>query len=542
MSKRYDTFVADRMPDASLLPTFTEWAKRRYPARFNAAEELVDAWVSNGNGERRALIGAGATWTYDELFSRTVRYAAVLKHRLGLIPGNRVLLRGRNSPWLAALHLAVIRSGGIVVSTMPMLRQTELQTIIEKAQISHAVCEADLLEDLQLCKGAGSPLRHIATYQGRPGPIRNSHCDMDVLAGREVRLSEPHRTRGDTPCLIAFTSGTTGKPKGAIHNHRDLLAICDTFAASILRPTVDDIFCGSPPLAFTFGLGGLLLFPLRFGAASVLLPDSRPPSLLEAIGKHRATICFSAPTAYRSMIELLPGSDITSLRACVSAGETLTKHTFDQFKQATGLALIDGIGSTEMLHIFISAAGDDIRPGATGLPLPGFEAAILDDAGNEVPPGVVGWLAVKGPTGCRYLDDDRQRSYVRNGWNITGDAFSRDADGYFWYHARMDDLIVSSGYKIAAPEVEAALQTHPAVAECAVVGVPCGKRGQRVKAFVVLRSIPRARAELAAALQEHVKRAIAPYKCPRDIAFVDALPKTATGKLKRFELKVRDAA
>jgi 2-aminobenzoate-CoA ligase len=542
MSKQYDTFVVDRMPESSLLPDFTDWIDRRYPSRFNIVEELVDGWVAKGHGDHTALIGAGVSWTYDELFGRTVRYAAVLKHRLGLVPGNRVLLRGRNSPSLAALHLAVIRAGGIVVSTMPMLRQGELQTIIEKAHISHAICEADLVEDLNLCQGACSPLRSIATFQSRPGPIRDADNDIDVLASMEVRLGAVHRPRSDTPCLIAFTSGTTGNPKGAVHTHRDVLAICDTFAASILAPTRDDIFCGSPPLAFTYGLGGLLLFPLRFGASALLLPDGRPAALLEAIATYRPTVCFSAPTAYRAMIEMLPAHDVSSLRACVSAGETLTRTTFDQFLQACGLKIIDGIGSTELLHIFISAAGDDIRPGATGKVVPGYEAAVVDDHGNEVPPGVVGWLAVKGPTGCRYLDDDRQRSYVRKGWNITGDAFQRDRDGYFWYQSRMDDLIVSSGYKIAAPEVEAALQMHPAVAECAVVGIPCDQRGQRVKAFVVLRSGARANAEIATALQEHVKRTIAAYKCPRDIAFVEALPKTATGKLKRFELKVRDAA
>jgi 2-aminobenzoate-CoA ligase len=542
MSKRFDSFVRDHMPDAHSQPDLLEVPGRAYPARLNVVEELLDCWIARGYGARPALMSPSEKWTYDELFLRVTRYSAVLRHRIGVIPGNRVLLRGRNSPMLAALHLAVVRAGGVVVSTMPLLRKNELVAIINKAEISHAICEGDLLGELEACRSKCRSLRSITSYRTYSGPVELGSRDIDAFAATETRFADPYRSRSDTPCLIAFTSGTTGKPKGAIHTHRDLLAICDTFSEHILQPTSDDLFCGSPSLAFTYGLGGLLLFPLRAGACSLLLEDGRPASLMQAIETYRPSICFTAPTAYRTMLESINDFDIRSLRKCVSAGETLPRSTFDEFRVATGLKLIDGIGSTEMLHVFISAAGDQIRPGSTGKAVPGYLATILDDDGNEAPPGNVGWLAVKGPTGCRYLGDDRQSAYVKNGWNITGDAYSRDEDGYFWYQSRMDDLIVSAGYKVAAPEVEGALLEHPAVAECAVVGVPCRDRGQRVKAYIVLRTGLKKSDSLSVALIDHVKTMIAPYKAPREVVFVKDLPKTLTGKLKRFALRVQHAA
>ena len=484
MSKRFDSFVRDRMPEAHSQPDLLEVPGRTYSARLNVVEELLDSWITRGHGARPALMSPSTRWTYDGLFVRVCRYAAVLRYRLGVIPGNRVLLRGRNSPMLAALHLAVIRAGGVVVSTMPLLRKNELASIINKAEISHAICETDLLGELETCRSKCRTLRSITSYRVFSGPVEVGSEDIDAFAATETRFAEAYRSRSDTPCLIAFTSGTTGKPKGAIHTHRDLLAICDTFSEHVLQPTSDDLFCGSPPLAFTYGLGGLLLFPLRAGACSLLLEDGRPASLLQAIETYRPSICFTAPTAYRAMLQSIKDFDVRSLAKCVSAGEALPRATFEEFLSATGLKLIDGIGSTEMLHVFISAAGDAIRPGSTGKVVPGYLATILDDQGNEVPPGDVGWLAIKGPTGCRYLSDERQNAYVKHGWNITGDAYTRDEDGYFWYQSRMDDLIVTAGYKVAAPEVESALLEHPAVAECAVVGVPCLVRGQSVKAYV----------------------------------------------------------
>lgn len=542
MSKRHDAFVRERLPDRDSLPEIRDVLGQTYPERMNACEELLDGWIAKGHGHRLALRSLTTMWTYDDLHTRVTRYAGALVKRLGLVPGNRVLLRGRNSPTLAALHLAVIRAGGVIVSTMPMLRAGELKAVIDKAQITHAVCERELLRELDRCRSTCPSLRYVATYRTRTILAETDSSDIDFLASLENGKPVPFRARADSPCLIAFTSGTTGVPKGAVHSHRDLLAVCDTFSAHILKPTPDDVFCGSPPLAFTYGLGALLLFPLRAGASALLLEDGRPNSLLEAIEKCRPTICFTAPTSYRAMLETIEKRDIGSLRECVSAGETLPKSVFEAFHSVTGLKLIDGIGSTELLHIFIAAAGDDIRPGSTGKVVPGYAAMVVDSNGNEVPRGVVGWLAVKGPTGCRYLDDDRQRSYVRNGWNITGDAYIQDHQGYFWYQSRMDDLIVSAGYKIAAPEVEAALITHPAVTECAVIGAPSKERGQQVKAFVVLRSSARPTSRLAADLRDHVRGAIAPYKCPREIIFVESLPKTLTGKLQRFALRASNAA
>jgi 2-aminobenzoate-CoA ligase len=442
-----------------------------------------------------------------------------------------VLLRSANNPMMIAAYLAVIKAGGVVVATMPLLRAGEIAYPLNKAKIALALCDHRLADDMEGARALSGELRRIVTW-GDGG--------ADSLE-RMMAAASPQFTPADTaaedPCLIAFTSGTTGEPKGTVHFHRDMLAICDSYARNVLRAEPSDRFIGSPPIAFTFGLGGIVLFPMRIGASSVVLEKATPDLLLEAIEQHRATVCFTAPTAYRAMLQQLNGRDIASLRKCVSAGEPLPKATFDAWHAATGVRLMDGIGATEMLHIFVAAREDEIHPGATGRAVPGYQAIIIDDAGRPVPPGTVGRLAVRGPTGCRYLADERQRNYVQNGWNITGDTYLMDQDGYFWFQARSDDMIISSGYNIAGPEVESALLSHPAVGECAVVGAPDVERGMVVKAYVVLRPDRTGDLAMVRALQEHVKRQIAPYKYPRAVEFVEALPKTQTGKLQRFVLR-----
>ena len=503
----------------------------RYPDVMNCAAELLDTMVGQGNGDRIALRFPGGTWTYRELLEHSNRIAHVLTRDLGLVPGNRVLLRGPNNPMMAACWFAVLKAGGVVVCTMPLLRARELAYLIDKAQISLALCDARVLQELEQAAGASTLKRIVQFGTDAPG-------SLDTLSRSRPAIFTNIATAADDVALIAFTSGTTGQAKGTMHFHRDVLAICDLFPRHVLRPTRDDIFCGSPPLAFTFGLGGLLLFPLRVGASTVLLEQATPPQLLQGIQDFRATVCFTAPTAYRAMAASSAGFDLSSLRKCVSAGEHLPAATFEKWRAVTGLKIIDGIGSTEMLHIFISASGDDIRAGSTGRAVPGYRARVIDGNGNEVPPGTIGHLAVQGPTGCRYLDDtERQRAYVKNGWNLPGDSYRMDEDGYFWYQARTDDLIVSSGYKISGPEVENALLDHPSVAECGVVGIPDEERGCIVKAFVVLRPrVPETEATIKE-LQEFVKSQIAPYKYPRSIEFVTALPRTETGKLQRFRLR-----
>jgi 2-aminobenzoate-CoA ligase len=527
-----DTFAADNLPPKDQWPDLIfELPELQYPARVNCAVELLDKMVDAGFGARPAVIGSEGARTYAQLLDDANRIAGVLRHDLGLVAGARVLVRGYNNATFAASWLGIVKAGCIVVSTMPLLRAKELSEVIHKARISTAFCDSRLSAEMELA-AQNSPMVEKIIY---------THDDRaDGLANRMTRASATFAnvdTAVDDVCMIAFTSGTTGKPKGTMHFHRDVLAICDTFSKKTVRPTADDVFIGSPPLAFTFGLGGLLLFPLRAGASTVLLEKSAPEAMLEAIGRHRATACFTAPTAYRAMTPLVGDYDLSSLRTCVSAGETLPLATREGWEKATGIRIIDGIGSTEMLHIFISAAGDEIRPGATGLPVPGYQARVIGDDGTPMPAGEVGRLAVKGPTGCRYLADDRQRQYVFEGWNLTGDAYKMDEDGYFWFQARTDDMIISSGYNIAGPEVEAALLAHPHVLECAVVGVPDEQRGHIVKAFVVLRSGATAAPELAIELQDHVKATIAPYKYPRRIEFVDTLPRTETGKLQRFRLR-----
>jgi 2-aminobenzoate-CoA ligase len=527
-----DSFAEESLPPPQQWPEFDfSHPSYRFPARLNCVVELLDKWIERGWGDRRCLLTDDSVWTYRDLYQTVNRLANLLVEEMGLIPGNRVLLRAPNTPMMAAAYLAVIKAGGIAVGTMPMLRLPELKPILDKAQISHVLCDVRLREALDQAVAQAPSVRHVAHFQsGAP----------DGLEARLARHSPEftaYDSRADETCLLAFTSGTTGVPKGTMHFHRDLLSICRGFGEQILRPTADDLFCGSPPLAFTFGLGGLALFPLHAGAATLLLERPDPLSLLSAIERHRATIVFTAPTGYRAMLGQLDKHDISCLRKGVSAGEHLPEPTWQEFKDKTGISLIDGIGSTEMLHVFISSPEEEIRPGSTGRAVPGYTARIVDELGNELPPGEVGRLAVKGPTGCRYLADPRQANYVQNGWNITGDTFRMDEDGYFWYVARSDDMIVSSGYNIGGPEVEDALLTHPAVAECGVIGRPDPSRGQIVTAYIVPAQGHQPSDALVRELQEHVKQTIAPYKYPRAIIFADTLPRTPTGKLQRHRLR-----
>jgi 2-aminobenzoate-CoA ligase len=527
-----DTFARDHLPPPELQPEFLfDRPELQFPAQLNCAAELLDRWVNAGQGERLCIQGHGVRWTYAQLLAEANRIANVLVQDLGLLPGNRVLLRGANSPRLAACWFAVVKAGGIAVGSMPLLRAKELTQIAQKAQVSHALCDARLADELALARPNCPTLRHVLHFNSEhPG-------ELDARAARKGASFANVATHKDDTCIIAFTSGTTGQPKGTMHFHRDVMAACACWPAHVLRPSATDVFIGSPPLAFTFGLGGLLLFPMSVGASTVLLERATPDALPAAIAQYRATVCVTAPTSYRAMAPHLKGHDISSLRKCVSAGEVLPAATRKLWKDASGIEIIDGIGSTELLHIFLSHDEAHAKPGATGTPVPGYVACVLDDAGRTLPAGTVGRLAVKGPTGCRYLADERQRQYVQDGWNLTGDAYLVDADGYFVYQARTDDMIVSGGYNIAGPEVESALLLHDKVAECGVIGVADEERGQIVKAFVVPRPGHTPSPELARELQDFVKQTIAPYKYPRAIEFRDALPRTETGKLQRFRLR-----
>jgi len=532
-----DHFARDHLPPPEQWPQFAfDLPELQYPDRLNCVDELLGRWVAGPHGHRACLISQAESLSYLALAERVDRIANVLTRELGMVPGHRVLLRGPNSPMMVAATLAVIKAGGVVVPTMPLLRAREIAVPIAKAEIRLALCDARLADEMEKARTLAPGLGRIV-YWGAGG-----------ADGLETLMTQPGYdgfaacdTSSDDVCLIGFTSGTTGVPKATMHFHRDLLACCDSYGRHVLRANAEDRFIGSPPIAFTFGLGGLVLFPLRVGAASVLLEKASPDDLIAGIAAWSASVCFTAPTAYRHMLGRLAGHDISALRKCVSAGEALAKATFDAWLAATGIRIMDGIGSTEMLHIFIGSPDDAGRAGATGRTVPGYTARVVDDDGRELSAGTIGRLAVRGPTGCRYLADPRQTQYVQNGWNITGDTYLQDADGYFWYQARSDDMIISAGYNIAGPEVEAALLTHPAVAECGVVGVADDERGQIVKAFVILHQGHVADAEMTRALQEHVKAVIAPYKYPRAIDYVSELPRTSTGKLQRTELRRRAA-
>ncbi|HEV7659570.1 MAG TPA: AMP-binding protein [Allosphingosinicella sp.] len=515
-----DSFIRDGLPPPEAQPEFlVTLPELHYPERLNAAVELID----RQDPRALAVLNDAGAWTYGEMKDLSDRIARRLVEREGLVPGNRVFLRGPNNAMLFAAWLGVLKAGGVVVTTMPMLRPGEIATILERARISHAIVDSRFRVDFDAAGGVGS----ILSYDGD-----NGFAGLDDVAPGFV----PVDTGRDDVALIAFTSGTTGDPKGCVHYHRDILAPADAFARTILKPDAGDRWACSAPVAFTFGLGMLLIFPWRFGGTAVTIETPGPAPLLDAIARHGVTILATAPTAYKAMIPMLAERDIATLRTCVSAGEHLPAATWQAWREATGLGIVDGIGATEMMHIFISAAGDDIRPGATGKAVPGYVATVLDEDDRPMASGT-GRLAVKGPTGCRYFDDERQADYVVHGWNVTGDTYRADEDGYFWYVARSDDMIVSSGYNIAAPEVENALLAYEAVQECAVIGAPCAERGQKVKAFVVLAPGYAPDAGMVGILQDHVKAAIAPYKYPREIAFVEALPKTATGKLQRFALR-----
>jgi 2-aminobenzoate-CoA ligase len=535
-SAHRDTFARDHLPPRDLWPDLLLEPPFDYPARLNCAVELLDRTVDRGDGDRVLFHTDDGTQTYGAFLAEVNRIAHVLVE-MGVEPGNRVLLRGPNTPRLAACWFAVVKAGGICVTTMPLLRAYELGYTVEKARVGHALCDARFRDELDKTRAQTDLLETVVYF----------HTDADD--GLEARAAvEPDTfdavdTAADDVVLIAFTSGTTGKAKATMHVHRDVLAICDAFPRSCLDASADDVFTGSPPLAFTFGLGGDLLFPMRFGASATLIERPSVETLLQTIDRHGATVCFTSPTAYRAMLSRLGEFDVSSLRACVSAGEPLPAPTFHAWHRATGIKIIDGIGSTEMLHIFLSAPVSEIKPGTTGKPIPGYEAKVVDDDGREVASGTVGLLAVRGPTGCRYLDDpERQRAYVRDGWNYPGDAYLRDEDGYFHYQSRADDMIITSGYNVSGLQVESALLCHAAVGECGVIGVPDEARGQIVKAFVVLREGFEASEALAKELQDFVKSEIAPYKYPRAIAFIEALPRTQTGKLQRFRLRERGEA
>lgn len=528
-----DTFAADNLPPAELQPDYLfELPELQFPERLNCAAELLDRHVQEGRGDRLCVQADGVRWTYAELQEKANRIAHVLTRDMGLVPGNRVLLCGPNNPMLVASWFGVVKAGGIAVAAMPLLRAKELSTIVDIARVSHALCDDALRAEVLGAQQKSPVLKSVRFFNARAEDAGT----LEALMAQASAHFDAVDTAATDTCLLGFTSGTTGVPKATMHFHRDVMAVCACWPQSVLRAHADDVFIGSPPLAFTFGLGGQVLFPMSIGASMALLEKAGPSQLVDGMERFGATVVFTAPTSYRVMAQQGERIRRTRLRKCVSAGEALTASTRALWKDATGIEIIDGIGSTEMLHIFISHREDEARPGATGKAVPGYRARVVDDDGNELPPGTVGKLAVQGPTGCRYLNDARQRNYVQHGWNLTGDAYLMDADGYFVYQARTDDMIISAGYNIAAPEVEEALMQHPAVAECAVIGVPDAERGQIVKAFVVLRAGHAAGDAMARELQDFVKSTVAPYKYPRAVAFVDQLPRTPTGKLQRFRL------
>jgi len=531
-----DTFVIENLPLEKYQPEFVfDDTRLKFPEHLNSATELLDKKLEQGLGDKIAFFTPSDAWSYRKLYEKTNQIAHVLKDNLGIVPGNRVLLRSPNNIMMVACWLAVLKAGAVAVSTMPLLRAKELVPVIEKGKISLALCDKRVAEEMENAKKGTSQLERICYFDG--SGKEKAGEELEGLMKDKPLVFNNVDTFSHDPALIAFTSGTTGIPKGTIHYHRDIMAMCICFSETVLKPSKDDIFIGSPPIAFTFGLGVLVTFPMHAGASCVLLEQAGPDQLLDQIKEFKATICCTAPTAYKAMLNNMDALDLSCLKKCVSAGENLPLPVFTAWEKATGIKIINGIGATEMIHIFISAAGEDIRPGATGKPIYGYQARIVDEKMTVLPAGEKGMLAVKGPTGCRYLADVRQKEYVKNGWNITGDVFKMDEEGYFWFQARGDDMIVSSGYNIGGPEVESTLMDHEAVEECAVVAWPDSERGSVVKAYIVLCEKYTPSEILIKELQNFVKHHAAPYKYPRIVEFVPALPKTETGKIQRFKLR-----
>jgi len=530
-----DLFARSHLPPRDQWPDLIfDFPELHYPEKMNCATRLLDRHIAEEDGNRRAIVWPGGEWTYEQLQTKANQIAAVLVDDLGIVPGNRVLLRGFNGPMLAACWFAVMKAGAIAITAMPLYRETELKHIVEKASVHHALCDLRLADALDA--GVSGLAGFTTKYFGD-----ESADGLEAAMESKPSAFKNVESAAEDVALIAFTSGTTGKAKATMHFHRDVLAVCDTFAKSCLRATPEDLFCGSPPLGFTFGLGGLLLFPMDAGAATLLLEKATPELLMQTSAEQGVSVVFTAPVAFRTMAGMADRFDLSRLRTCVSAGETLPLPVYDAFLAATGVKIIDGIGGTEMLHIYISAREDEIRPGSTGKAVPGYQARVVDDNGKEVRPGMIGRLAVRGPTGCRYLNDERQLQYVQNGWNFPGDAYRMDEDGYFWYVARLDDMIVAAGYNISGPEVEEALLAHPDVKECAVVAKPDPARHTNmVKAFVVLNHGCNDDLDEVLALQDFVKTKLATFKCPREIEFVRELPRTETGKLQRFVLRNKE--
>ncbi|MDR7303563.1 AMP-binding protein [Haloactinomyces albus] len=536
-SAHLDTFCRDNLPPSTMWPEFEfTLPELHYPERLNCAAALLDDVVRSSDPDRPCLVSGNERWSYGKLLQHANQVAHVLTEDLGLIPGQRVLLRGPNNPWLVACWFGVLKAGGVVVTTMPLLRSGELRELIELTKARFALCDHRIADEL--VEATGSVADDVTTLLYGGGGTADLVARAVEKPGEFANVD----TAADDVAMLAPTSGTTGSPKATMQFHRDVLAVADTFAKHVLQPTPDDVFAGTPPLAFTFGLGGLVIFPLRAGASTLLMEQSTTDELATAVHEHGVTVLFTAPTAYRALLRTGQADLLKGLRHCVSAGEHLPESVWHEMDEKTGIRIIDGIGATEMMHVFLSAAGEDIRPGATGRAVPGYRVAVLDEDGHPAPDGTPGRLAVIGPTGCRYLADERQAQYVQHGWNITGDTYIRDADGYFWYQARSDDMIVSAGYNIAGPEVEQALEQHPDVVECAVVGLPDPVRGAVVHAVVVLRPGIVDDGTKVGELQDHVKRTLAPYKYPRSVEFRDALPRTATGKLQRHKLRDHQAA
>lgn len=531
-----DTFVRDNLPPPELLPEFLFTTDElQLPARLNSAAELLDKKIGQGYGANNAILTRNETWSYRDLYEQSNRIANVLVDDLGLVPGNRVLLRAPNNPMLVACWFGVVKAGGVAVATMPLLRKLELEPIINKAQVRFALCDERLMEELSGALESTGFVQRVVQFNG--SGEAGAGAELERLMTAKPATFDPVDTAADDPAVIAFTSGTTGQPKGTVHFQRDIMAMCICCNEYVVKPEPSDIIIGSPPVAFTFGLGMLVGMPLYAGASVALVEAAPPLELARAIGEFRATICSSAPTAYRAILSHIDEFDLSSLKKTTCAGEKLPLPTYEEWLAATGIRMIDIFGSTEMIHVFISAVGDEIRPGATGKAIPGYQACILGDDDQPAPPGTLGRLALKGPTGCKYLADERQKNYVVNGWNTTGDMCTMDEDGYVWYQGRTDDMIISSGYNISGAEIEAALLPHPAVSECGVVGIPDEARGMIIKAFIVLAEGVRASEQLAGELQDFAKQTIAPYKYPRVIEFIAELPKTQTGKIQRHKLR-----
>ena len=512
-------------------------ASEALPVRFNAAAHFVDRNVAEGRGASPAFLCEGQTLSYADLQALANRTGNALRS-LGVETADRVVMICLDGPEFLGTFWGAIKIGAVPVPVNTLLRAADYRHVLHDSQARVAVVSAPLLAEAAPALRESSSTHVLVAGPHEPflsweAHVRPASATLDAAP-----------TSRDDPAFWLYSSGSTGPPKGAVHLQHDMFVCAETYARQVLGIRSTDRVFSAAKLFFAYGLGNAGYFPLSVGAQSVLFaPRPTPEATFEVIARYRPTLFFAVPTLYAGMLALKDAErryDTSSLRLCVSAGEALPAEMYARWLERFGVEIIDGMGTTELLHMCLSNRPGAVRPGASGLPVPGYDATIVDEAGVPVARGEIGSLRVRGDSvmASYWNQPEKTRQTLHGEWLLTGDKYYQDEDGYFWYCGRSDDMLKVGGRWVSPVEVEATLIAHPAVLESAVVGQEAEDGLVKAKAFVVLKEPAHASAALAAELQSFVKAKIAPYKAPRWVEFVDSLPKTATGKIQRFRLRL----